>query len=169
MFFLLYDSSIIPLVKIQYAMIQFNPISYNKRYHMVVVEKVVPVIFRQINENFEILVFRHPIAGVQIVKGTVEVNESLKDAAIRELYEESGISTATIQSYLGLHIPSESGPHWHVFVCQTTETLKDNWIHFCQDDGRLKFEFFWHSLSLPPTTEWHPIFQELFTFIKVNY
>ena len=53
MFFLLYDLSIIPLVKIQYAMIQFNPISYNKRYHMVVVEKVVPVIFRQINENFE--------------------------------------------------------------------------------------------------------------------
>lgn len=54
MFFLLYDLSIIPLVKIQYAMIQFNRISYNKRYHMVVVEKVVPVIFRQINENFEI-------------------------------------------------------------------------------------------------------------------
>lgn len=74
---------------------------------MTLIEKVVPVIFRDINQRTEILVFKHPIAGIQIVKGTVEKNEELEEAALRELYEESGISSARIHSYLGLHHPSE--------------------------------------------------------------
>lgn len=136
---------------------------------MAVIEKVVPVIFRHVSQNIEILVFRHPIAGIQIVKGTVEANEKLEDAAIRELYEESGISSTNIHSYLGLHSPSESGPNWHVFVCYTTEILKDNWTHFCNDDGGLKFQFFWHPLVQEPTDEWHQLFKELFEFIKSRY
>ena len=136
---------------------------------MAVIEKVVPVIFRHVSQNIEILVFRHPIAGIQIVKGTVEANEKLEDAAIRELYEESGISSTNIHSYLGLHSPSESGPNRHVFVCYTTEILKDNWTHFCNDDGGLKFQFFWHPLAQEPTDEWHQLFKELFEFIKSRY
>lgn len=136
---------------------------------MTVVEKVVPVIFRHVDKNIEILVFRHPIAGIQIVKGTVEANENLENAAIRELFEESGISSASIDSYLGLHYPSELGPNWHVFVCHTTETLKDNWTHFCNDDGGLEFEFFWHPLTEEPTNEWHLLFKELLEFIKSSY
>ena len=57
---------------------------------MTLIEKVVPVIFRNINQRTEILVFKHPIAGIQIVKGTVETNEELEEAALRELYAESG-------------------------------------------------------------------------------
>ena len=53
---------------------------------MTLIEKVVPVIFRNINQRTEILVFKHPIAGIQIVKGTVETNEELEEAALRELY-----------------------------------------------------------------------------------
>lgn len=30
---------------------------------MTLIEKVVPVIFREINNNLEILVFRHPLAN----------------------------------------------------------------------------------------------------------
>ena len=56
---------------------------------MTLIEKVVPVILRDINQRTEILVFKHPIAGIQIVKGTVETNEELEEAALRELYEES--------------------------------------------------------------------------------
>ena len=70
---------------------------------MTLIEKVVSVILRDINQRTEILVFKHPIAGIQIVKGTVETNEELEKAALRELYEESGISSAHIHSYLGLH------------------------------------------------------------------
>ncbi|MGX5266288.1 NUDIX domain-containing protein, partial [Klebsiella pneumoniae] len=58
---------------------------------MTLIEKVVPGVFRKINNNLEILVFRHPLAGIQIVKGTVEHQEQLEYAALRELYEESGI------------------------------------------------------------------------------
>jgi len=60
---------------------------------MTLIEKVVPVVFREINNNLEILVFRHPLAGIQIVKGTVEHQEQLEHAALRELYEESGIKS----------------------------------------------------------------------------
>ena len=99
---------------------------------MTLIEKVVPVIFRNINQRTEILVFKHPIAGIQIVKGTVETNEELEEAALRELYEESGISSAHIHSYLGLHHPSEQGPNWHVFICHSTETIKVNSHRFCR-------------------------------------
>ncbi|WP_151706573.1 MULTISPECIES: NUDIX hydrolase [unclassified Acinetobacter] len=133
---------------------------------MTLIEKVVPVIFRNISQKTEILVFKHPIAGIQIVKGTVEVNEELETAALRELYEESGILSAHIHSYLGLHHPSEQGPNWHVFICHSTEALKEHWTHFCNDDGGLEFNFFWHPLFESPSAEWHPLFQELLTFIK---
>lgn len=74
----------------------------------------------------------------------VETSEKLTDAAIRELYEESGILSTSIYSYLGLHYPSELRPNWHVFVCHTTEALKDNCTNFCNDDGRFEFKFFWY-------------------------
>lgn len=136
---------------------------------MASIKKIVPVILRSVDQHIEILVFRHPTAGIQIVKGTVEANEKLEDAAIRELYEESGISSASIHSYLGLHFPSESGSNWHVFLCCTTEVLEDNWTHFCDDDGGLEFNFFWHPLSKLPTPEWHQLFKELLAFIKSRY
>ena len=136
---------------------------------MTLIEKVVPVIFRDINQRTEILVFKHPIPGIQIVKGTVEKNEELEEAALRELYEESGISSARIHSYLGLHHPAEQGPNWHVFICHSTETLKERWTHLCNDDGGLEFNFFWHLLFESPTADWHPLFQELLEFIKSKY
>lgn len=113
--------------------------------------------------------FKHPIAGIQIVKGTVETNEELEEAALRELYEESGISSAHIHSYVGLHHPSEQGPNWHVFICNSTETIKEHWTHLCNDDGGLEFNFFWHPLFESPSAEWHPLFQELLAFIKSKY
>ncbi|MDA1172217.1 MAG: NUDIX domain-containing protein [Proteobacteria bacterium] len=67
-----------------------------------------------------------------MVKGTVETNEELEEAALRELYEESGISSAHIHSYLGLHHPSEQGLNWHVFICHSTETIKVNSHRFCR-------------------------------------
>ncbi len=40
------------------------------------------------------LAFRHPQAGKQLVKGTIEAIEKPQDAARRELAEESGIKIA---------------------------------------------------------------------------
>ena len=112
------------------------------------------------------MVFRHPLAGIQIVKGTVEENETLEFAALRELKEESGITDAFINKYLGIHYPTQKGANWHVFLCETEQLLPENWQHFCADDGRLVFSFFWHPLNESPNNEWHPIFQELLQFIQ---
>ncbi len=54
--------------------------------------KVCPVVIRSGELGAEILMFRHPLAGLQLVKGTVEKSD--RDtfiAAKRELKEESGI------------------------------------------------------------------------------
>lgn len=45
---------------------------------MGLIEKVVPIIIRDKNHQKEILIFKHPITGIQIVKGTVEKNEPLE-------------------------------------------------------------------------------------------
>lgn len=132
------------------------------------VKKVVPVILRQHNSGLQILVFRHPLAGIQIVKGTVEPNESLEYAVLRELFEESGILNATVQKFLGVHYPKDIGPNWYVFLCETDEFLLEKWTHYCQDDGGLELKFFWYPLFSTPIDEWHPLFQDLLYFIQ-NY
>jgi 8-oxo-dGTP pyrophosphatase MutT (NUDIX family) len=53
-------------------------------------KKVVPVILRHPTQSLEILAFRHPLAGSQLVKGTIEQGEKYDEAAIRELFEETG-------------------------------------------------------------------------------
>lgn len=65
-----------------------------------VIEKVCPVILREGQKGNDMLVFRHPLAGSQIVKGTVEPDESLKAAVIREMVEESGVAV-TVKRDLG--------------------------------------------------------------------
>ena len=45
------------------------------------------------NEDRDLLVFDHPIAGTQIPKGTLEPGEEPMLGARRELLEESGIET----------------------------------------------------------------------------
>jgi 8-oxo-dGTP pyrophosphatase MutT (NUDIX family) len=44
----------------------------------------------------ELLVFRHPTAGIQVPSGTVEEEEAFEAAALRELEEETGLRNARI-------------------------------------------------------------------------
>ena len=48
----------------------------------------------------ELLVFRHPLAGIQVPAGTVEFGEAPEQAVIREVAEESGIRQSKILSRL---------------------------------------------------------------------
>ena len=130
------------------------------------IQKVVPIILRMQMDEIQILVFRHPLAGIQIVKGTVEPNEKLEHAALRELSEESGIEHASIQRFIGIHSPKVGGADWYVYLCEAQEQLTDQWTHHCTDDGGLDFQFFWYPLFSPPTQEWHTIFQDLLTYLQ---
>ncbi len=62
--------------------------------------KVCPLVVRERNGDFEILAFQHPCLDYQLVKGTIELNEKPENAAVRELYEESGLRVAGKPQFL---------------------------------------------------------------------
>jgi len=66
-----------------------------------VVQKVTAFIVRERSGVRELLVFKHPTAGVQIPAGTVEEGEDIETAVKRETYEETGLQLVEIENYLG--------------------------------------------------------------------
>lgn len=58
--------------------------------------KVTAYITRRCSNGKEVLVFRHPLAGLQLPAGTVEDGQSPADAVLREVEEETGIAGARI-------------------------------------------------------------------------
>lgn len=54
--------------------------------------KVCAVVVR----DGRLLMFRHPRAGGQLVKGSIEYGEDIGSAAIRELFEEAGIRARVV-------------------------------------------------------------------------
>ena len=49
----------------------------------------------------ELLVFRHPDAGLQLPAGSVEPGETLEAAALREVAEETGLADTRLVTHLG--------------------------------------------------------------------
>ena len=66
-----------------------------------VIQKVTAFIVRERDGIRELLVFKHPTAGVQIPAGTVEKDEDIETAVKREVYEETGLQLVEIKDYLG--------------------------------------------------------------------
>jgi len=62
------------------------------------VKKATAVVLRESPTGKEVLVFDHPLEGggvmIQLPAGTVEVNEEPEAAAIRELFEETGVQAS---------------------------------------------------------------------------
>ncbi len=73
------------------------------------------------------LAFRHPLAGSQIVKGTVEPDESLKATVIREMVEESG-GGVIVKRDLGSLFHDHVNQNWPLFEC-VSKPLSDSWEH----------------------------------------
>ncbi len=116
--------------------------------------RVCPVILRWGGSAF---VFRHPQAGVQLVKGRIEAGERPVRAARRELCEESGLHVAARpwrqwQTRIGAQV-------WH-FVLWRSGRFPARWSHQTQDDGGHLFRFFWHPLNRKPNRDWHPQFRQ---------
>jgi len=66
-----------------------------------IIEKVTALITRTSGEGYDLLLFRHPHAGIQIPAGTVEDGETPEKAFMREVAEETGLTTLSIRRYLG--------------------------------------------------------------------
>lgn len=114
-----------------------------------------------------ILLFRHPQAGVQLVKGSLEPGEAPGAAALRELREESGITTAAIKRDLGNWTSGHLGQLWSLHLCETHEALPERWSHQTLDDHGHVFSFFWASFDDLPYADCHPVFQRLLDHLRL--
>lgn len=121
--------------------------------------KACLVVLRRISGELQILTFQHPIAGKQLVKGTMEQGETPEAASVRELWEEAGINLRC-EKFLQLwQWTPEATPTWAFCLMENGDQLPDRWRHFCSDDGGHYFEFFWQPLAeSPQPSEWHPLF-----------
>ncbi|WP_051526865.1 NUDIX hydrolase [Alkanindiges illinoisensis] len=147
------------------------------------INKACPVLLRQRHDAkikyLEILAFRHPLAGLQLVKETIEPGELPTQAALRELREEAGIQASVI-NHLGNQTIAATGQLWHFYGCNTSDALPDQWQFFTQDDGGHWFEFFWHPLVINNSQQidwlanesetvledWHPMFQQALLYLQ---
>ena len=106
---------------------------------MKAVEKAVAAVVRPVGADLELLLFRHPLAGVQLPKGTVEPGETCTAAALRELHEESGLHLSVKPQPIGVwnrYIPHRPGKGrvaqkhiWHIFALEVNNPLPNHWHH----------------------------------------
>jgi len=78
-------------------------------------QKVCPIVVRVRDSQMEVLAFIHPCAGNQFVKGTIEAGEEPRQAAVRELREESGLIPPSTMMPLGQHRIGPERETWHFF------------------------------------------------------
>ncbi|WP_083003191.1 NUDIX hydrolase [Halomonas sp. GT] len=117
-------------------------------------------------EEMEVLAFLHPIAGLQLVKGTIEPGENPGETAVRELAEEAGILAAEIKSDLGLWESGYQDQIWSFHLSKVEQEIPDEWVHHTADDDGHDFKFFWYRLAKPTNSEWHEVFQGALAFIR---
>lgn len=131
---------------------------HNRR--VIVTHKAAACVVRTGDRGPELLVFRHPLAGVQIPKGTIESGETAADAAARELAEESGILAGRVLRQVGWHQfdvgedATDAGPRerqvWHTFLMAADAEQRESWSQHASGseiEASLVFEFFWLPLA----------------------
>jgi 8-oxo-dGTP pyrophosphatase MutT (NUDIX family) len=125
--------------------------------------KVCPVILSSI-PGTHVLLFRHPLAGVQLVKGTIETGEAPAQTALRELSEESGIDTASVVSEIGCWDAEHLDQIGSFQLCDAQALLSEQWTHQTLDDHGHVFSFFWAPLDDLPYADCHPLFRRALEF-----
>lgn len=110
------------------------------------IRKVFAYVVRDVIPGLnQLLIFTDHHGRMSVPKGTVEAGESLHDAVVRELHEESGIAHAQVLRPIGERMvevhggPAMQGPleqQLHVgFLIRTSDELPDRWSHVVHGDG----------------------------------
>lgn len=131
-------------------------------------QKAVPVVLRQKQGQVEILLFEHPLAGTQLVKGSIEAGEAHDLAAVRELAEESGLTGVVDTIFLGDQIYSEIGQHWFFYECCFDDELPESWSFFTEDGGGHLFEFHWRPIEAKIDNPLGSVFDAARMFVLVS-
>ncbi|MBG0757385.1 NUDIX hydrolase [Vibrio cidicii] len=130
--------------------------------------KVCPVVLRKSGNYRELLLFEHPLADVQLVKGTLELSDiSIESAALRELEEESGLSSVSSAHYLDCWESGFQNQLWHFVLCEIDQELPNSWSFFTQDDGGHEFSFFWHKVGSKPDFKCHKVFFDAIKQVEI--
>lgn len=119
------------------------------------------MVCRDSDNQWHLLAFEHPLAGLQLVKGRIDPGETPACAACRELLEESGLVAAKDVDFLFTTDDLPDTGVWHFFLCEVYGALPDTWKFETADDGGQCFRFFWHPIDTPLTSEWHPLFHHV--------
>ena len=128
-------------------------------------DKACPVVLRLKNNKLELLVFEHPKADIQLVKGGINMGEPLESACIRELEEESGIQAQVVKQ-LGAWKPDFKNQVWGFCLMHYEGILPDTWAFETKDDDGHIFNFFWQPLNGTLNDNWNEVSKNAFQYIK---
>jgi len=129
--------------------------------------KACPVVLRYNNNILELLAFKHPNGGNQLVKGGIKKGEHLQDACIRELQEESGIHAQAVKQ-LGAWEADFKNQRWGFCLMHYEGILPDRWEFATKDDGGHIFSFFWQPLNAPLDDNWNAVTRGAFQYIRTS-
>ena len=122
-------------------------------------DKVCPMVVRRRGGAWQVLAFRHPSAGIQLVKGGLNPGEAAHEAAIRELYEESGIALTARPRDIGAYRIGVPGEVWRIFVAEGRD-MPEAWAWQTLDDHGHTFRFFWQNVHVAPGPGWRKTYLE---------
>lgn len=105
--------------------------------------RVAAYVIRRVGEGMELLVFDHegmPQAGTQVPAGGIRSTESRREAALREVKEETGLKNVRVVTEVGiiesLHPVSGQPRRTSYWVLEAAEALPSRWPHVvASDDG----------------------------------
>jgi 8-oxo-dGTP pyrophosphatase MutT (NUDIX family) len=118
----------------------------------------VAYVVRRLGDGIELLVFDLeglPKMGTQVPAGGIRSTESRKEAALREVKEETGLDTVRVVTELGIvespHPASGRTRQTSYWVLEATEELPARWRHAVasdDEDGGIVFLCRWEPLPL---------------------
>ncbi len=110
-----------------------------------------------ITKGTKLLVLKHrdhPEIGIEVPAGTVEKDEDLEKAVLREIEEETGLTNVKLKSYLGqkdwlasIFNPAQVHER-HFFHLEAQDPVQEEWLHYemhpSGGDGKpVAYNLFW--------------------------
>jgi 8-oxo-dGTP pyrophosphatase MutT (NUDIX family) len=142
--------------------------------------KAVAAVVRVKEGQHELLVFQHPQAGMQIPKGTIEPYESIAEATLRELEEESGLNLAGPPEFVGkwernimvTETQSAQRHVWYVSTLKAPADVQEQWSHEArgsEEERGLIFDYRWLPIDASLPGKLHPLFQDVSAMLVKHF